>query len=217
MKPSERRALEAEKRAQKLAEMRERELAKEAKNAEKQRENKSNDFAEPARESKNGRIAPEATYKNLPEEEIKVTGDGYHRESFFSNYARLIAFIITTAVVLFVVGPLGYDIYLNIKDARDQATQVEGKAMTIEDLNYIIDHADEIGWSNLTKFTHSDYGDEREFAIDGTAITLRVGKSKTSDYPEYMRLIHYGSGEYIKEIRKASAYEIDEFIEKHAK
>ncbi len=215
MKPSERRALEAEKRAQKLAEMRERELAKEAKKAEKEDRNTSVDKDAPPRENRG--MDPEATYKKLPEEEIKVTGDGYHRESFFSNHVQLIAFIITTAVVLFVVGPLGYDIYLNIKDAQNQAMKVEGKAMTIEDLNYIIDHADEIGWSSLTKFKHSDYGDEREFSIDGTALTLRVGKSKTSDYPEYMRLIHYGSGEYIKEIRKASAYEIDEFIEKHAK
>ncbi len=215
MKPSERRALEAEKRAQKLAEMHERELAKEAKRAESK--NRSGFGVENSVPRESRGIDPEANYKKLPEEEIEVKGDGHHRESFFSNHAHLIAFILTTVVVLFVVGPLGYDIYLNVKDAQNNVTQVDGKSMTLDDLDYIIGHSTEIKWSSFEKFNYADYGDDREFAIEGTSLTLRVGKSKSSEYPEYIRLIDYKSGDFIKDVRKASAYEINEFVEKHAK
>ena len=215
MKPSERRALEAEKRAQREAEARERELQRAAQEAEKKSgetvpPQKEPDDAEPSEISRN------ATYKKLPEEKIRVTGDGYHRESFWSNHSRLIAFIITTVVVLFVAGPLGYDIYLNVRDAQGQGNRVEGKVMTVDDVYYIAENADAIKWTSFESFKYTDYGGEREFAIEGTDLTLRVGKAKDSAYPEYVRLIHYRSGDLIKEIRTESSYKIEEFIQYHA-
>ena len=216
MKPSERRALEAEKRAQKEAEARERELQKAIREAEKQSHKIQNDQDESGAPDLGG-INREDTYEKLSKRNTKAKVDGYHRESFWSNHSRLIAFIITTVVVLFVVGPLGYDIYLNVRDAQSQGNKVEGKPMTVEDVYYIAENADAIKWSSFEKFNYTDYGGEREFAIEGTSLTLRVGKSQSSAYPEYIRLIDYTSGDFIKDVRKASSYEINEFIEKHAK
>ena len=102
MRPSERRALEAEKKAQKEAAAREKVLEKQAQKVEKI---KAKIDAEPtdytADESE--RVNMDAEYRKLPEEEIEVKGDGYHRESFFGNHVRLITFIITAALVLTVL------------------------------------------------------------------------------------------------------------------
>ena len=208
MKPSERRALLAERQAQREAEERER---------ERQR-------AERAAAVERGETAPErdeaelfAANEKPRRKKERAESDGHHRESFWSNNARLIAFVVTTVVVLFVVGPLGYDIYLNVSDALSQGNRVEGVAMEIDDVYFIAENGDAIKWSSFEKFQYTDYGGEREFPIEGTDLTLRVGKSSESAYPEYVRLIHYKSGDLIKEIRTVSIYKIEEFIEDHAK
>ena len=208
MKPSERRALLAERQAQREAEERER---------ERQR-------AERAAAVERGETAPErdeadryATSEKTRRKKKRAESDGHHRESFWSNNARLIAFVVTTVVVLFVVGPLGYDIYLNVSDALSQGNRVDGVDMTVEDVYFIAENGDAIKWSSFENFKYTDYGGEREFPIEGTDLTLRVGKSSESAYPEYVRLIHYKSGDLIKEIRTVSIYKIEEFIEDHAK
>ena len=215
MKPSERRALEAEKRAKKEAEEREREIQRALREAEKQTD-KIQISREESAEPDLGGINREDTYEKLSKKKTNAKADGYHRESFWSNHSRLIAFIITTVVVLFVVGPLGYDIYLNVRDAQGQGNKVEGKPLTVEDVYYIAENADAIKWTSFEKFNYTDYGGEREFAIEGTDLTLRVGKAQDSAYPEYVRLIHYRSGDLIKEIRTVSSYKIEEFIQNHA-
>ena len=53
----------------------------------------------------------------------------------------------------------------------------------------------------------------------GLCVTMAFTSCKSSEsaYPEYVRLIHYKSGDLIKEIRTVSIYKIEEFIEDHAK
>ena len=227
MKPSERRALEAEKRARKEAEARERELQKAAREAEKSEYASVQDqsFDIPKYESASngdsgvGNLNYGTDESNIAKRK-KKKGDGLHRESFFSNNARLIAFIITTAVALFVIGPLGYDIYLNVRDAQSKGTQVEGKGnMTIEALIDLADYGEQITWSSMEVFNYTEYsgGDIREFIVEGTDLTVRVGKSKNSKYPEYVRVINYKTGALIEEVRGMSVYDLKDFIAENTK
>ncbi len=221
MKPSERRALEAEKRARQEAEWREKELQKQAKKAAKQdmsAEREDIYAAETKRESADTeRINSDATYTKLPEKEIEVKGDGYHRESFWSNHARLIAFIVAGVFAIFVVGPLGYDIYLNVRDYMEGGKDVEGKVLTEETVLTMNELGSDLTWEMLEGFEHTSFGDVIEIEVEGTDLTLRAGRTKSSKYPDYVRLIHYYNdcGGYIKDIRSAKSSEIEEFFTSH--
>lgn len=214
MKPSERRALEAEKRAQKEAEYHEKELEKQAKKAAK----KAGAAYQPPVPEKQPldteRIDTSVTYTKLPEEEIKVKGDGYHRESFWSNNSRIIAFIVTTVVVLFVVGPLGYDLYLNIGDYLESANAVKGKDMTAMDVLTLAEKGDNLTWNDLLAYEHTslDGGETIEITIDGTNITLRAQRSGENTVPDSVRLISYSKGTSVEEIRTAKKEDIESFI-----
>ena len=226
MKPSERRALEAEKRARKEAEARERELQKAARKAEKSDcapvQDQSFDIPQYESTPKSDSGASSVNYgtdESIPAKRKKKKDDGLHKESFFSNNARLIAFIITTAVALFVIGPLGYDIYLNVRDAQSKGTQVEGKGeMTVEALIDLAEYGEQITWSSMESFTYTEYsgGDVREFVVEGTSLTVRVGKSKNSKYPEYVRLINYRTGALVEEVRGMSVYDLKDFIDENS-
>lgn len=212
MKPSERRALDAERRAREAAEWREKELEKQAKKQAK----KNGTPPPPPKKQETAdteRVNMDATYQKLPEKEIEVKGDGYHRESFFSNNARIIAFIVTTVVVLFVVGPLGYDIYLNIKDHQSSSSAVQGKAMTADDVVSLAKKGSGLTWDELAAYEHTGISDETiEISIEGTGIILQVERAKGNARPEIVRLIDYNGGRYINDIRKASSSEIKDFI-----
>ena len=212
MKPSERRALDAERKAREAAEWREKELEKQAKKQAK----KDGTPPPPPKKQETAdteRMNMDATYQKLPEKEIEVKGDGYHRESFFSNHVQLIAFIVTTVVVLFVVGPLGYDIYLNIQDYRDGVNDVQGKAMTGEDVVTLAKKGSGLTWSELVAYEHSSISDETiDISIAGTGIVLHVERAKDNGRPNIVRLIDYSTGRYINDIRKASEGEIRNFI-----
>lgn len=228
MKPSERRALEAEKRARQEAEWREKELQRQARKAAKQdRSAQRQDqpapeqdifTAETLRESADTeRINDDATYKKLPEKEIEVKGDGYHRESFWSNHARLIAFIVAGVFAVLVVGPLGYDIYLNVRDYMEGGKDVEGKVLTEETVLTMNELGSGLTWEMLEAFEHTSFGDVIEIEVEGTDLTLRAGRTKSSKYPDYVRLIHYYNdcGGYIKDIRSAKSGEIEDFFASH--
>lgn len=211
MKPSERRALESERKAREAAEWREKELEKQAKKAAK----KAGEAYKPQEEAVDTeRIDTTATYTKLPEKEIEVKGDGYHRESFFSNNARIIAFIVTTVLVLFVFGPLGYDIYLNVSDYLERGDAVEGKVMNEETLLSIAGSGKYLTWGDLESYEHTSLSDGNviEIAVEGTNLTLHVEKAKKGDYPEIVRLIDYANGTYIDDVRYAKTSEIKDFI-----
>ena len=200
MKPSERRALEAEKRAQKEAEARERELELQAK---KSGGDKPIDKTAPQQPTDSERVDPNAPYKKLPEEEIEVQGDGYHREGFFSSHVRLITFIITLTLVLTVLGPWGIDQLISRKRNDYAGEDVSDKRnMTVEELIDIADKGMNMRWSDLSAFNYKDcsynYKDKstgksgtyyiREYSISDDLV-LKVHGYSVSGSPGYAQLI----------------------------
>lgn len=211
MKPSERRALEEEKRAQKEAQMREKEHERQAKEASRS-ENVGFDGSEPYGKDRE-RTDTNVAYRKLPEEEIEVKGDGYHREGFFGSHARLIAFIVCMVLILTVLGPWGIDM-LVIKSRQEVfGDEVAGKKnMTAESVILLSELGSDMTWKNLENFSYTDYSFSkegkatyiREYEISGTRLFLRVGGARLSGSPDYVRLIDYERGEYIADIRKES-------------
>lgn len=224
MKPSERRALEAEKRAQKEAEARERELAKQAKKDKKigLSAEESND----AQESE--RVDVNAPYQKLPEEEIEVKGDGYHREGFFGSHIRLITFIITFTLVLTVLGPWGIDKLVSMKRNDYEGKDVTDKNnMTVQDLLIIADKGANMRWSDLDAFNYTDlsynYKDEktkkkgtyyiREYVIS-EELVLKVQGYSLIGAPGYAQLYFYRDegSQVMKDIRTES---VSDFLTKY--
>lgn len=230
MKPSERRALEAEKRAQKEAEQREKLLEAKSKRQEKASSYTAGSATPPREE----RINSDAQYKKLPEEEIKVSGDGYHRESFFSRHVKLITFIICMTLILTVIGPWGVDRLVD-KGREEVFGQevVDRNDLSVEGVKLLANMGETITWDSFSKLNYVDYSFEkngvntqiREYPIEGTSLVLRVGGTeigtmteytvlgtnivlfrksnlKLPETPEYVRLIDYASGEYVNDIRK---------------
>lgn len=237
MKPSERRELEAEKRAQREAEQREKLLEAKAKRQETTAEHK------PAEDI--GKLNTDAEYKKLPEEKIKVSGDGYHRESFFGSHVKLITFIICAVLILTVVGPWGVDRLVDKGREEIHGKEVENKTeLTLSGLELLADMGENLTWDSLAHLSYVDYSYEkddivthiREYTIAGTDLVLRVGGTevgKVYNYgipgtnivffrhvdtalpaaPEYVRLIDYKSGEFVDDIRTEN---ISGFLSEHA-
>lgn len=208
MKPSERRAMEAEKRAMREAADREREHEKRANRAERSRDDDE-------------QINANADFYKLAEEEIEVKGDGHHKEGFFQSHVRLITFIITVTLLLTVIGPWGIDKLVDAtreevfgKDVEDKTSLTLSAVVLLSEMGY------DMGWSSLEKFNYTDYSFEkegkttylREYEIEGTTLVLRVGGSSLTSSPDYVRLIDYFNGESVDDIRKES---ITAFIEKY--
>ena len=214
MKPSERRALDEAKRAREAAEYREKELEKQARKAAKKEGKVYQPPQTPKQPADTERIDMNATYTKLPEKEIEVKGDGYHRESFWSNNARIIAFIVTTVVVLFVIGPLGYDLYLNIGDYLESSNDVKGAVMTSNDVLTLADKGTKLTWNELLAYEHTslDSGQIIEIAVDGTNITLRAERTGKNSIPDAVRLICYYNGTSVEDIRFAAKADIESFI-----
>ena len=213
MRPSERRALEAEKRAQKEAAAREKVLEKQAQKVEKI---KAKIDAEPtdytADESE--RVNMDAEYRKLPEEEIEVKGDGYHRESFFGNHVRLITFIITAALVLTVLGPWGIDMLVSkSRSGWAGGNEVEGIDITVNDFVRITELGRDITWKDFSGYSYDDstytkngkttYNHKYCFEENKNLCVEVIGYSD-SGVPDIIRLIDYDSGEYI-DVKKESA------------
>ena len=172
MKPSEKRALEAEKRAKKEAETVEIE--------EKKTE------------------APKNYTDGTLRDERKSTGYK-RREGFFQSHIRLITFIITTALVVFVLGPLGIDTLVASKNDKIVNNKED---ISIETVYKIYDLYDSVHWGSFKNFNYTDYSDsidgvtvyEREYPISNSRLVLKAGGSSLSDKPEYIYLIDYRTG-----------------------
>ena len=227
MKPSERRALEAEKRARQAAEFREKELQREAEKAAKREKKKiANSAPVIPQEERQEQINVEATYTKLPEEPIDVKGDGYHREGFFSNHSRLIAFIITAALVIFVIGPLGIDMLVAYsRGERLGQVKNEGRTMTVDDLINLSAKGDSVTWVDLDdyRYTDSSYTKEKKttynhkyYIYENDSLCLEVIGSDKNQKPDIVRLIDYESGDFIDiRIKDARAFLKDHgYIEK---
>ena len=184
MKPSEKRALEAEKRAQKEAAERERELEREAVKTRKE---------EPAPEPDIDLNSEQPATQNE-----KTTGYK-RREGFIQSHIRLITFIITSAIVLFVLGPLGVDMLVASKNNKIVNNKED---ISIETVYKIYDLYDSVHWGSFKNFNYTDYSDkvegvlvyEREYPIKNSRLVLKVGGSSMSNSPEYIYLIDYRTG-----------------------
>ncbi len=231
MKPSERRALEAEMRAQKEAEQREKLLEAKSKRQESANHGAVHNPATPSREEK---MNSDAEYKKLPEEEIIVKGDGYHRESFFGRHVKLITFIICLTLILTVIGPWGVDRMVDKGRQDIYGDEVVNKNdLSVNGVMLLAQMGETITWDSFSNLNYIDYSFEkndvltqiREYPIEGTSLVLRVGGTETgkvieyklkgtnivlfrksdlklSETPDYVRLIDYSSGEFIDDIRK---------------
>lgn len=193
MKPSERRALEAEKRAQKEAAEREKALENQAEKAEKAR-SKSNTEAKTDAAEETERVNMNAEYRKLPKEEIEVKGDGYHRESFFGNHVKLITFIISAVLVFTVIGPWGIDQLVAKSRADIYGEEVENRIdLTVDGVITLADMGEELLWETLANLNYTDYSFEkegitthiREYSVKGTNLVLRVGGTEKGAVREY--------------------------------
>jgi hypothetical protein len=219
MKPSERRALEAEKRAQKEALEREKAFEKQAKDAEKYDGN--NAGAVPKTDNDSERINTNAEYRHIPKGDIEVQGDGYHREGFFGRNVRLITFIITATLVLTVLGPWGIDMMVGRsrstwadKGAEDGVPLTVAKVVAFSEMGYDFTwaHLDGYGYedSSYTKKGKTTYNHKYLFE-ESDMLCLEVIGSSDKGVPDIVRLIDYESGDFI-DIRKDDAYE---FLQKY--
>lgn len=186
MKPSERRALEQEKRAQREAATREAELEK-------------------ASRVKNEASSIGRQEPSYSKDEQK--GDGYHREGFFSSHVRLITFIICMVLILTVLGPWGIDMLVQERRAEIFGEEVEAKkSLTADAVILLSDMSYDMTWDSLAAFTYTDFSDSdsfiREYEVADTGLVLRVGGATLKGSPEYVRLINYRTGEFIEDIRK---------------
>ena len=231
MKPSERRALEAEMRAQKEAEQREKLLEAKSKRQESANHGAVHNPATPSREEK---MNSNAEYKKLPEEEIIVKGDGYHRESFFGRHVKLITFIICLTLIVTVIGPWGIDRMVDKGRQDIYGDEVMNKNdLSVKGVMMLAQMGETITWDTFENLNYIDYSFEkndvltqiREYPIEGTSLVLRVGGTatgKVTEYkitgtnivlfrksdmklpetPDYVRLIDYSNGEFVDDIRK---------------
>ncbi len=186
MKPSERRALEEEKRAQREAVAREAELEK----------------ASHINDNGNTLRRAESSYSDEEQKD-----DGYHRESFFSSHVRLITFIICMALILTVLGPWGIDMLVQQRRTEIFGEEVENKKNISADAVILLsDMGYDMTWDSLAAFSYTDFSTNdsfiREYEVADTGLVLRVGGKTLKGSPEYVRLINYRSGEFIEDIRK---------------
>ena len=190
MKPSEKRALEAEKRAQREAEARERELEREAAKSKK-KEYVPDAYTESVDNQ-------ETNFEQRTEPE-KNTAGYKRKEGFIQSHIRLITFIITAALVLFVLGPLGIDMLVASKNNKIVNNKDD---ISIETVYKIYDLYDSVHWGSFKNFNYTDYSDkvdgilmyEREYPVKGSSLVVKAGGSSMSDSPEYIYLIDYRNG-----------------------
>lgn len=184
MKPSERRAIQAEKRAEEEAKRREAELL-----TEKQSDEKADD-------------TEQAEYEVYIHPKRKADKPYKRKEGFIQSHIRLITFIITTVLVLFVVGPVGIDMLVAHRNAKTVDSMQD---ISIETIYSIYDNADIIQWSSFKNFNYTDYSDshdgvttyERTYPVKDSRLVLKVGGESTLNRPEYIQLIDYRSGKFI--------------------
>lgn len=171
MKPSERRALKAQKEAERL-----------------QREQ------EPA---------PAEPKEELPEikDKTEISQKPQKTENFFTNHARLIAFIVTSVLIITVFSPFAIDMFL--ESQKDKNTVNDRKDMTLAHVYAIADNYGSITWRSFEQFNYTDMSRDdgkyytREYPIADTLLVLQVGGRTLSGQPEYIYLISLTDAEYI--------------------
>ena len=168
MKPSERRAMQEQKRAQMETEWNDKKVAEE--------------------------------HSDINDASHNRDGKPYkRREGFFQSHIRLITFIISSALVLFVLGPLGIDMLIASRNAQ---TVTDKKDITINEVCAIYNRGGRITWDYFDDYNYTDYSSRkngkrtREYPIKGSSLILRVQGEYRGDKIYYVHLIDYsGKGD----------------------
>ena len=122
-------------------------------------------------------------------------------ETFFSNNSRLIAFIITSVLIITVFSPFAIDMLLERLD--DNKTVTDKKDMTIQHVYVISENYGSITWKSFEQFNYTDMSRDdgkyytREYPISDGKFVLKVGGKTMSGQPEYMYLISLIDDKYI--------------------
>ena len=122
-------------------------------------------------------------------------------EGFFSNHARLIAFIVTSILIVTLFSPFAIDMFL--EGQKDKNTVSDKKDMTVQHVYAIADNYGSITWKSFEQFNYTDMSRDdgkyytREYPIADTLLVLQVGGKTLSGQPEYIYLISLTDAEYI--------------------
>ena len=121
--------------------------------------------------------------------------------NFFSDNARLIAFIVTSVLIITVFSPFAVDMFL--EGQKDKETITDKKDITVEQVYVIADNIGSITWKSFEQFNYTDRSRDdgkyytREYPIADTLLVLQVGGKTMSGLPEYIYLISLTDSQYI--------------------
>ncbi len=172
MKPSERRALEAQKKADK-------ERALEAEKAE-------NEAAPSSDTTRNGSPSEHGAPKK--------------KEGFFKSHSRLIAFLATSFLIITVFSPFAVDMFLDYRSKNDVIT--DKKDITLEQVYFVADNYGEMTWKSFDNFNYTDRSRDdgkyykHEYPIKDTGFVLVVGGQTRTGAPEYIYIQSYKDAAY---------------------
>ena len=122
-------------------------------------------------------------------------------ESFFSNNSRLIAFIVTSVLIITVFSPFAIDMFL--EGQKDKNTVTDKKDMTVQHVYVIAENYGSITWKSFEQFNYTDMSRDdgkyytREYPTSDGKFVLKVGGKSMSGQPEYMYLISLIDDKYI--------------------
>ena len=173
MKPSEKRALEAEKRR----------MAEERAAVEKQKQDAPSTVTD----------TPQCGEDAPPRKPYK------RKEGFIQSHIRLITFIITATLVLTILGPLGIDMLVAAK--KDKVVNNK-KDITLEQVYVVADNYGSVTWQTFNDFNYTDRSHDdgkyqkREYPIKDTGFVLVVGGVAGRNVPEYIYIQSYAHAAY---------------------
>lgn len=199
MKPSERRALLEQRRAEKEAE----------KEAEVQRRAEADTYGGETSESCESTkpIKPTASSyipflrkKEVAEAEDKVE----KKEGFFSKHAMLITGVIASLVIILGV-VLGVDYIKDLVKENKYTVYNDGVDISMAEVNILHDNFYAVEWRHLEGFNYTDYSYTkkggkyilREYPIAGTELVVRMGGPESQREPDFIYVRDYETGEYI--------------------
>lgn len=186
MKPSERRALKAQKEAEKL-------------------QNDQYAINEPIADNQQEQ---QQTKRRTP-------------KSFFSDNARLIAFIVTSFLIITVFSPFAVDMFLERQ--KDKGVVRDKKDITIEQVYAVADNIGSITWKSFESFNYTDRSRDdgkyytREYPIADTLFVLQVGGKTMSGLPEYIYLISLTDSQYVNVAKDNVRQFVKKYQDNHGK
>ncbi|MBE6583446.1 MAG: hypothetical protein E7649_00500 [Ruminococcaceae bacterium] len=122
------------------------------------------------------------------------------KEGFFKRHARLIAFLITSFVIITVFSPFAVDMFLEAQKNKNKVTDKQDLVMN--QVYAIADNYGDITWKTFENFNYEDRSRDdgkyytRVYPIEGTLFFLKVGGEKLSGAPEYIYLMSYYDADY---------------------